>query len=180
MQVFDPQVFTVRPALGAGRASSGRDRSFSNVRWTAPIVRGPKRPRGAKRAGLLFERKVIDVLAAIYGTSFTPAPTIQYSFRGKPKAAILDGLLRLEHEVLIIEVKLAHTERVWEQLMLRYLPLVRALEKGRQIRTIEICRSYDPAVVLPGPHTLIESLHRRPLLERGAAAKGLEVLQWRI
>jgi len=175
--VFDPQVFATpsNSALGAGRAS-GSSRHFENVRWTSPIVRSAARPRGAKRAGLLFERKVIDVLAAIYGTSFTPAPTIQYSFRGKPKAAILDGLLRIVGpegpETIIVEVKLAHTERVWDQLMGRYLPLVRALESGRRIRTVEICRSYDPAIVLPGPHTLTTSLHK--------PGTGLEVLQWRL
>ena len=172
--VFDPQVFTVKSALGAGRASgsSRSSRQFQNVRWTPPIVRSASRPRGAKRAGLVYERKVIDVLAAIYGASFTPAATIQYSFRGKPKAAILDGLLRLDDQVLIIEVKLAHTERVWEQLMLRYAPLVRVLEPRLRLRTIEVCRSYDPAISLPGPHTLTTSLHR--------PGTGLEVLQWKL
>jgi hypothetical protein len=169
--VFDASVFDVTaPTKPRG---AGVHALFSNVRWTDAFVRsGAVRPRGAKRAGLDYERKVIDVLAAIYGTSFTPAPVIRYSMRRASMAAIPDGILRLADEIFILEVKLAHTERVWEQLMERYLPLVRVLEPQRRVRTVEICRSYDPAVQLPGPHTKIESLHK--------PGSGLEVLQWRI
>ena len=72
--------------------------------------------------------------------------------------AIPDGILRLDGTVIVIEVKLCHTVAVWPQLMERYAPLVRVLTPGAPLRTVEVCRSYDPAVNVP--HTVIESLHR--------------------
>jgi len=146
---------------------------ISNVRWGSPLVRPLTRPRGAKKAGILYERKVQDVLIAIYGTAYEPSPVINYVLYGHRKAAIPDGILRLGAELWIIEVKLAHTVRVWEQLMDRYVPLVRALEPQRRIRAVEVCRSYDPAILMPGPHDLIKSLHK-------PSTGALEVLQWRI
>lgn len=88
--------------------------------------------------------------------------------------AIPDGVLVLPEWTVIVEVKLAHTEAVWEQLMERYLPLVKCLTSA-PLRGVEICRSYDPAIPLPGRHTLIDSLHRPP-----GCAGDLEVMQWRI
>ena len=171
MQVFDPQVFAVKSPLGGRRASS-RLRSFSNVRWSDDVPRSNVRARGAKKIGLSYERRVLDVLSAIYGSAFRASPVIRYDVGRKWKAAIPDGVLRLGDTILVIEVKLAHTERVWEQLMGRYAPLVRILEPHLRLRTIEVCRSYDPAISLPGPHTLTTSLHK--------PGTGLEVLQWRL
>jgi len=157
--------------------------SYRNVRWSDAASVMPfqrKRHHGAKKLGVEYEQRVCDVLEAIYGEAFVRAPAIRYFTNNGPKAAILDGLLRLDDQVLIIEVKLAHTERVWEQLMDRYLPLVGALEPGATIRPVEICRSYDPAVRLPGLHTLITSIHENGLWPGRAPCVGLEVLRWRI
>jgi hypothetical protein len=158
----------------ARRFSHAADLHIANVRWGTPLVRPLTRPRGAKKAGILYERKVQDVLMAIYGTLYEPSPVINYTLRGVRKAAIPDGILRLGDVAWIVEVKLAHTVRVWEQLMDRYVPLVRALEPQRRIRAVEVCRTYDPHVVMPGPHALIHSLHK------SAPLGALEVLQWRI
>jgi hypothetical protein len=148
---------------------------YRAVRWTeaAGVPTAPRRPRGAKLAGLQYERRVLDVLTAIYGGAFREQANIAYWDRRGPRRAVLDGVLRLGDEVLIIEVKLAHTARIWEQLVERYVPLVKALEPGATVRGVEICRSYDPHVKLLGPHKKITSLHQ-------AASGGLEVLQWRI
>lgn len=131
--------------------------------------------RGAKLAGLKYEQRVADVLSAIYGSAFVRSPMIRYRLRDSEHRAIPDGILRLDGpsgpSVLIVEVKLAHTEGVWDQLS-RYLALVSSLEPRSRIRTIEVCRSYDPAIVLPGPHSLIDSLHR--------PKAGVEVLVWKI
>jgi hypothetical protein len=119
---------------------------------------------------LKYERKVHDVLSAIYGSKYTPSPVIQYQRRGKLRRAIPDGILRCDGQVYILEVKLSHTIDVWEQLMDRYVPLVTMLVSPQPVRAVEVCRYYDPA--LPIPHTKIASLHR--------PGTGLEVLQWRI
>jgi hypothetical protein len=153
---------------------------LENVRWGVPLKRPLTRPRGAKKAGILYERKVQDVLMAIYAAAYEPSPVIQYTLRGVRKAAIPDGILRIGDTLWIIEVKLAHTVRVWEQLMDRYVPLVRALEPQRRIRAVEVCRSYDPAVILPGPHALTTSLHRSAPRSGRGGDHSLEVLTWRI
>jgi len=120
----------------------------------------------------MYERRVLDVLSAIYGEHFRPSPAIEYVRRGKRRLAIPDGLLYFDDHLVVVEVKLAHTELVWDQLIERYRPLVRLLHPHLKVRTVEICRSYDPAVNVP--HSLITSLHS------GAARPGLEVMQWRI
>ena len=127
---------------------------------------------------MAFEQRVVDVLSAIYGVAFEPAPTIRYRRHGVPQSAILDGLLRLPNETVVIEVKLRHTERVWEQLIERYGPLVRQLEAGR-VRLVEICRSFDPAVAIPCRR--ITSLHEgHACVPAPEAQPRLEVLTWRI
>lgn len=174
MSVFEPTTFMVTPrscppASWAGAAQDGR--GYTDVRWsTGPPGHRPGRPRGAKLEGLKYERKVHDVLSAIYGSKYTPSPVIQYQRRNRRRRAIPDGILRCDGQIYILEVKLSHTVDVWEQLMDRYAPLVAILEPGTRLRTVEVCRYYDPA--LPIPHTKISSLHR--------PGTGLEVLQWRI
>ena len=173
MTVFAPEVFMPTPALGGG--ATIRRPSYTNVYWSAPVQwRTRNRFKGSQKAGLAYEQRVVDVLSAIYSSCFVRSPTIRYKHRSKPKAAVLDGLLHLGPETFIIEVKLAHTERVWEQLMVRYKTLVRALCPTQRIRTVEICRSYDPSIALPGAYARIASLHRP------ASTAGLEVLQWKI
>jgi hypothetical protein len=174
--LFDPATFITTPRnvpLGAGRDPSALQQ-FHDVAWSSFDPPSPSKARGAKLDGLRYERRVVDVLSAIYGLDFHPSPMIRYRVGTEWKRAILDGLLFLPQWTVIIEVKLAHTADVWEQLMGRYLPLVRILT-GRPVRPVEVCRSYDPSTSLPGPHSLITSLHR-PALPLG----GLEVLKWRI
>jgi len=130
------------------------------------------RRRGQKKVGLDYERRVQDVLGAIYGERFLRSPVIRYRQNGAARRAIPDGLLYLDDSVIITEVKLSHTEDVWEQLIERYLPLVEILCPHHRVRAVEICRSYDPARSAI-PHTLITSLHHKP-------HNGLEVLRWRI
>jgi hypothetical protein len=142
-----------------------------DVHWTDQPPRQTSRARGAKRVGLLYERRVLDVLSAIYGERFRESPVIAYRTRGRRHLAIPDGILYLNDAVLILEVKLGHTELVWPQLMDKYRPLVSVLHPDLRVRTVEVCRSYDPAV--PIPHSLITSLHT-------GCVPGLEVLRWRI
>lgn len=173
--VFDAALFF--PSAASQRHATVRSTPpsfFNRVRWSERIAPPPSsRARGSKRMGIAYEQRVADVLGAIYGTAFRRSPVISYLNRGCENLAIPDGVLRLNGFVYIIEVKLTHTEAVWPQLMDRYLPLVTVLEPRSRIRTVEVCRSYDPGVLLPGPHTLIDSLHRQE-------AVGLEVLQWKI
>jgi len=172
MNVFNADVFLPERPLAGARPAVQRP-SFTDVYWSAPVSwKTRNRYKGSQKAGLQYEQRVVDVLTAIYGGCFVRSPTIRYKYRSKPKAAVLDGLLHLGPETLIVEVKLSHTERVWEQLMVRYRLLVTKLLPSQRIRTVEICRSYDPSIQLPGEYRRITSLHR--------PGHGLEVLQWKI
>jgi hypothetical protein len=176
--VFDASVFEPREQRRSRPLPLATYSRYTSIHWDedykAPAA---LRVRGVKRLGLQYERRVQDVLSAIYGDAFVPSPAIRYVIPAKRSApwrgvAIPDGILRLGPRVLIVEIKFAHTERVWGQLMERYLPLVRALEPQRCPLPVEICRTYDPDVTLPGSHTLLESLHQK--------WTGLGVIRWKI
>jgi hypothetical protein len=170
--VWSPDTFLVKPR--SIPPPTGDVRVYAtNVRFVPRLgLAAARRPQGVKKIGLMYERRVLDVLSAIYGEHFRASPAIEYVRRGKRRLAIPDGLLYFEDHLVVVEVKLAHTELVWDQLIERYRPLVRLLHPHLKVRTVEICRSYDPAVNVP--HSLITSLHS----PRYAA--GLEVMQWRI
>jgi hypothetical protein len=174
MSVFNANTF-IPPACSAPFIRRS-DFYATNVRFSREGVPPQTlRARGVKKMGLAYERRVLDVFVAIYGSRFVVSPMIYYtSLEGQQHRAIPDGLLYPHgnlSEVWIIEVKLAHTEMVWDQLIERYLPLIQILHPGARVRTIEVCRSYDPAV--PVPHNLIASLHEQ-------SAGGLEVMKWKI
>ena len=173
--VFSPSTFLVSPrpvpkaAISRGGARLCED--LSDVRFDHSYRPPSPRARGVKRLGLEYEQRVADVLSAIYADAWHRSPVIRYSRGGHAALAIPDGLLYLPGCVIVLEVKLAHTELVWSQLMDRYRPLVAQLYPGRNVRTVEVCRSFDPAV--PIPCTTITSLHN-------PSNCGLEVLRWRI
>jgi hypothetical protein len=157
-----------RPPRGFRPVTAG----VQNVRFggTVPVSSGHT---PAQRAGLAFETKVHDVLAAIYGVDYRPHPAILYEDRGRLRRAIPDGVLRLGNTAMVVEVKLTHTDRAWWQLRRLYIPLLRHLTKpGVLVVGVEICRSFDPDLKWPEPFEILTSLHK---------LKGnLGVIQWRL
>lgn len=88
--------------------------------------------------------------------------------------AIPDGILRIGGTLVVIEVKLSHTERAWWQLNRLYAPLLRQLViPSVSLRCVEICRHYDPDAQFPSPSRLVDSLHRIPDGVTG-------ILQWKL
>ncbi len=172
---------TVRlPSAGYGSRAPRPPRGFSLIKGTPSNVRfGGEAPHNkgrtfAQREGLRYEQRVHDVLSAIYGINYDAARSILYEDRTGLRRAIPDGLLRIGSDLVIVEIKLSHTEKAWWQLYKLYGPLCSALAvPGTRIRYVEICRSYDPAVQFPRPHVLVNSLHKLPDDRVG-------VLQWKI
>lgn len=173
--VFQADTFLVKPPVRRG-ATGASPLYATDVRFSRDLAPPQAARRGVKRLGLAYERRVLDVFSSIYGGAFLASPVIYYHRLGERKRAIPDGLLYLDDMVVIVEVKLAHTEMVWDQLIERYRPLVKILHPTLIVRTVEVCRSYDPAIDIP--HTLITSLHR-PVEKRERSSR-LEVMQWRI
>lgn len=147
--------------------------TISDVRFGGAVPLNTGRTP-AQKAGLRYEQRVHDVLSAIYGANYRPAPSILFRDISGVRRAIPDGLLRVDDLCVLIEIKLSHTERAYWQLKRLYEPLLMRLVVPRtRIVCVELCRSYDPSVNFPGPHVVIDSLHDAP-------SDAVGVLQWRI
>ena len=129
----------------------------------------------AQRLGLAYERRVQDCLEAIYPGLFVSGVPLLFEDRTGLHRCIPDGILRLsDTSIAILEIKLTHTERAWWQLERLYTPVIRQMVgPAPRILRCEICRSYDPSVKFPAPHSLCQSLHKLPIDAVG-------VLQWKI
>lgn len=176
------QLRAISPAAPpeAVRSRARTPRGFTPIRGSVSNVRfGGSVPHNvghtaAQKEGLRYEQRVHDVLTAIYGIDYRPAPAILFEDRSGLRRAIPDGILRIGPVCVIVEIKLSHTERAWWQLNRLYAPLLSALVvPGTPIRCVEICRSYDPEVQFPVAHKRITSLHSIPHGTTG-------VLLWKI
>lgn len=143
------------------------DVQFAGV---TPVNRGHT---AAQRMGLAYEQKVHDVLRSIYSIDYRANPSILFRDSTGARRAIPDGLLKVGSNLVLIEIKLSHTEKAWWQLRHLYLPLLQKLVvPGTRIYCVELCRTYDPSVEFPEPHRVIKSLHD--------VSDTVGVLQWRI
>jgi len=129
---------------------------------------------GAQKLGLYYESKVHDILEAIYEIDYRRSPSILFEDRSGLHRCIPDGILNIGSRLIIVEIKLRHTERAYWQLERLYKPVLGTMVvPGTRVYTVEICRSYDPDEVWPGVHEVVTSLHRLPLDRTG-------VLQWQL
>lgn len=147
--------------------------SVSNVRFGGEVPHN-RGYTAAQREGLRYEQRVHDVLSALYQANYRASPAILFEDRTGLRRAIPDGLLRIENYLVVVEIKLSHTERAWWQLNRLYAPLLAQLvNPGTAIHTVEICRSYDPEIRFPGPFSVAKSLHKLQPNVTG-------IIQWKI
>ncbi len=127
--------------------------------------------RGRKRQGLIYEKKVHEELELLYGSSYIPSLWLEYEtlnddylHRCQP-----DGLLFDFHNgrIIVIEVKLKHTEQAYWQLRNLYLPVLGLLFPPNLWKLIpcEVVKWFDPSVAFPVPVIMCED----PLLAQGEA-----------
>lgn len=121
--------------------------------------RFPVPRKGAKAAGVRFEKKIVKELEAIYPMFIAGIP-FHYRTRYNPRNNCLpDGILFREKDLVIIEIKLRHTADAWWQLRKLYQPVaVKAM--GRPVRLLEICKYYEPEVRVPESQPLFASLEQ--------------------
>lgn len=159
-----------RPELSISPTYFKRTVKTSDLAW-ATIDFGAKvnlpRPKAAAaKLGLRFEGKVLASLQKKYLQAFTTGVPISFQrkhgeFYQRPETAIPDGLLIQESSktLLVVEIKLRHSVDAWSQLNRFYLPLLRGVfGNSLVLRTLEICRFYDPGVKLPVEKELVLSL----------------------
>lgn len=152
-------------------------RAAGNVEWAEFRFEGPwgpNSPRGstpARQAGLAYERRVHRHLRESYssGILYAPGQWIEFREQGfrQSRWAQPDGLLLdLDNGlVVIVEIKLRHTERAWWWLRQLYAPLLRSIfPPAWRFAYLEVTRYYDPEVHWPEairlvkhPHFLVES-----------------------
>ena len=115
----------------------------------------------AKRRGVRYEAKALDALSQ-WALALTKSAGLRkpwYRFRDEAGTHLCspDLVLFVGKQIWVFEVKVSHTERAWWQLFRLYLPAVE-FAYARSARAIEITKSFDPAVTIPGDHRLVFNL----------------------
>lgn len=105
---------------------------------------------GSKRAGKRFEEFQLAKLEKEFGNLFEPEPWFEFEDNERTYHCAPDGILWLDSSPVIIEIKLSHTYRAWEQLKKLYLPVVKSFYPDSFFRLSEICKTFDPSVYMNG------------------------------
>lgn len=120
------------------------------------------RPRGAAaREGIRYERRVLAGLLSRFGDRrVLPGPLIHFVDAGQRSCAIPDALVFSPDftKVAVVEVKLRHRVDAFYQLNSFYLPIVRLALPTLHVGSLEVCCYYDPAIQLPVPCRMVNSI----------------------
>lgn len=120
---------------------------FSNWNWEERFSEGRRNLRGARAAGLSYERKVERYLQERVGDR-TLIRSFPFRFRDAYgwRMCVPDFLLFdfERRSLVVIEVKLKHSGAASLELELLYLPVVRAAFSDWTVRALEVCRWYYP------------------------------------
>lgn len=136
----------------------------------AAIVRA-ETPRGkgdtaAKASGIRYEGQVAEYIRSLRPEARI-SPTVRFTDAcGSERICIPDAVIEVPRGVVVVEVKLQHMPEAWWQLEQLYRPVLRLLYPKQHIFSLEICRSYDPAMPFPVDVELVTSLEAyldRPL-----------------
>jgi hypothetical protein len=109
----------------------------------------------AQKDGLRYERRTQDYLEKLLhhgdgGSEFVLNcnPWILYFRRTDRSAACFcqpDALLIGEEKIIIVEIKLSHTDDSYKQMRLLYEPVLKKIFKeDKEFALLEICKWYDP------------------------------------
>ena len=118
---------------------------------------------GARAQGHRYEKHVHTTLLERYPEKYVESPWIGYRADGGPRLGFCqpDGLyIDIEKGlIIIVEVKLKHGPKAWEQLNKLYYPCVQHIFKDFEIRLIEVVRWFDPAVFREQYTALCADIH---------------------
>lgn len=128
------------------------------------VKRNPKRT-GAKANGQRFERRVHAALLERYPDKYVENPWLSYRYDSRdrlrlcqPDALYIDIAGGL---IVVIEVKLKHGVRAWEQLRV-YAPIVEHIFKDFEVRLIEVVKWFDPQICVTSTKTALCADLTRP------------------
>ncbi len=120
--------------------------------WSPP----PSAASNSQKSGLSYERRVLSRLESLFNGALTPSVWFSYTMekhdhhRYCQVDALVEGI-----RPVVFEIKLQWSDSLWWQLRRLYAPVV---EKAIAAPALcAIVRSYDPAVIVPEPITLLRS-----------------------
>jgi hypothetical protein len=120
---------------------------------------GPRRPRGAKKAGMIYQRKVEAWPGWTGVGGIELSPWFCFTDGSRERHYCQPDLLIFHKDLLIVgEIKIRWTADAWWQLRKLYLPVLSKVFPGRILAPLCVCRSFDPAVVFPEPAVLRGSI----------------------
>jgi len=126
--------------------------------------------------GVKYEAAVHVHLKGLYGGAYVPSPWFQYQDSAEQRVRYCqpDGLLfdsRLQR-LVIVEVKLKHTEKAWWQLRHKYGPILKEVYPWMDIAFCEVVQWFDISIPFP---ELIDLRPRVNLARPGA----IQVTIWK-
>ncbi len=129
----------------------------------APPFIGKRRSKGARAAGVRYERKAQEMLRRRFAETYVASPWFSFlnGSNEKRKYCQPDGLIiDIPHNrIIIVEIKLKHTDLAWWQTRHLYEPVIRAKLGGDwDYSIVELVRWYDPATMFPERHMMLEEI----------------------
>jgi hypothetical protein len=143
-------------------------RAAAGVRSAWPCGIGPfgrTPPRGgsaAQRAGRRYEAKALAMLARTLGDAFTASQWFRFLDNSGIRWCQVDGLSVSNDGITIYEIKTTFCPEAWWQLRRLYEPVVKRAFCVASLRLVIICKSFDPAVVLPESFELLDEFPLAP------------------
>lgn len=142
---------------------SANDIASSAILLGTPSFVRPGKARGAKAAGLRYERKILDAFSAEH-LHFIRSPWFRYTLRtmaGRHYYAQPDGLFVdvARGRITIVEIKYQHVVDAYFQLIDKYIPIVRKFfgDELWQYSVLEVVQWFDPHVQFPAKPFLVDT-----------------------
>lgn len=135
-----------------------------------------KRPRGSKREGHRFERRVGEELDKLFDGKVVSNAWIAFddvSFGERvcsPDHLIIDVVRGI---VTVVECKLTHTKDAWKQINDVYMPVIKSMFPGFMVRGIEVCKNFEQGKDYPVDPVIITGWGK-------VFAGGDNVMVWRL
>lgn len=125
----------------------------------SPLHRGRRSPSTAQRAGLRYQRHIEKwVVESRWRGRIDLSPWFSFTDRGGLHFCQPDLVLWGDGFRVVAEIKLHFHSDVWWQLNSLYLPVLRCEAPSVPLRTLCICRSFDPALPYAKEAHLVRTL----------------------
>jgi hypothetical protein len=130
------------------------------------ILQKPRRAKGARQRGLVYERKATAYLYGRYLENYLALPWLEYRLHGEGRLqyAQPDGLLidPIGGYITVVEIKYQHTVEAYWQTLGKYVPILSKIFPTAlwKFKVVEVVKWYDPFVKFPAEVKLRSAVHR--------------------